>query len=226
MVARPCRAGREAAGLEGFRPPFGLGRVTLERPALFKKCTKGLLPHLFARLRRVPSAHPLVRRHAPTGHWPSPSMASAKVRFEHPCSRAKSGRAALALFRFGPWPGAAHSTFCLAAWTSVLASANKMERLIPCLRQVETNPLVTGFGGTTSLIIEWFLAWNVSRLTTQRQIRFKRRWPHSTSLPVTPTCFIFLLSAFLAYLVPYPMLLQSKLRKLSPHPRLPKNGKF
>ncbi len=28
----------------GFRPPFGLGRVTLERPALFKKCTKGLLP--------------------------------------------------------------------------------------------------------------------------------------------------------------------------------------
>ncbi len=29
---------------KGFRPPFGLGRVTLERPALIKKCTKGLLP--------------------------------------------------------------------------------------------------------------------------------------------------------------------------------------
>ena len=43
---------------KGFRPPFGPGRVTLERP----KVTKGLLPHLFARLRRVPSAHPLVRR--------------------------------------------------------------------------------------------------------------------------------------------------------------------
>ncbi len=110
---------------KGFRPPFGLWRVTLERPALFKKCTKGLLPRLFARLRRVPSAHPLVRRHAPTGLWPSPSMASAKVRFEHPCSRAKSGRAALTLFRFGPWPGAARSTSCLAAWTSGLASANK-----------------------------------------------------------------------------------------------------
>lgn len=34
------RMGREAAGLDGFRPPCGPGRVTLERP----KVTKGLLP--------------------------------------------------------------------------------------------------------------------------------------------------------------------------------------
>ena len=48
---------------KGFRPPFGLGRVTLERP----KVTKGLLPHLFALLRRVPSVPPFVPRHAPMG---------------------------------------------------------------------------------------------------------------------------------------------------------------
>ena len=33
----PCRT-------RGRGPRQGLGRVTLERPALFKKCTKGLLP--------------------------------------------------------------------------------------------------------------------------------------------------------------------------------------
>jgi len=59
---------------KGFRPPFGLERVTLERP----KVTKGLLPHFFARLRRVPSAHPHVRRHAPTGHpWPGATRSTS-----------------------------------------------------------------------------------------------------------------------------------------------------
>ena len=52
----------------GFRRRCAAWRVTLERP----KVTKGLLPHLFALLRRVPSVHPFVRRHAPMGHpWPS-----------------------------------------------------------------------------------------------------------------------------------------------------------
>jgi len=44
------------------------------------------------------------------GLWPPPSVASAKARFEHPCSRAKSGRAVLALsdFAHGPAPLARH----------------------------------------------------------------------------------------------------------------------
>ncbi|ATU96374.1 hypothetical protein CHQ57_02135 [Aeromonas salmonicida] len=55
----------------GFRPPFGLGRVTLERPALFKKCTKGLLPHLFARLTSGSFGLPA----CPTARADGPSMA-------------------------------------------------------------------------------------------------------------------------------------------------------
>ncbi len=52
----------------GFRRRCAAWRVTLERP----KVTKGLLPPLFALLRRVPSVHPFVLRHAPMGHpWPS-----------------------------------------------------------------------------------------------------------------------------------------------------------
>jgi len=52
----------------GFRRRCAAGRVTLERP----KVTKGLLPRLFALLRRVPSVPPFVPRHAPMGHpWPS-----------------------------------------------------------------------------------------------------------------------------------------------------------
>ncbi len=46
MVARLHRADASASPSTRFRPPFGLGRVTLERP----KVTKGLLPRLFARL--------------------------------------------------------------------------------------------------------------------------------------------------------------------------------
>lgn len=52
----------------GFRRRCAAWRVTLERP----KVTKGLIPHLFALLRRVSSVHPFVPRHAPMGHpWPS-----------------------------------------------------------------------------------------------------------------------------------------------------------
>ena len=47
----------------GFRRRCAAWRVTLERP----KVTKSLLPHLFALLRRVPSVHPFVPRHAPMG---------------------------------------------------------------------------------------------------------------------------------------------------------------
>ncbi len=47
----------------GFRRRCAAWRVTLERP----KVTKGLLPRLFALLRRVPSAHPFIQRHAPMG---------------------------------------------------------------------------------------------------------------------------------------------------------------
>ncbi len=124
-MARLCRAGREAAGLEGFSPALRAWASNFSLRGQSKVTNRAATPAYLPDLRRVPSAHPLVRRHAPTGLWLSPSMASAKARFEHPCSRAKSGRAALALARFGPWSGAARSTSCLAAWTSGLASANK-----------------------------------------------------------------------------------------------------
>jgi len=70
----------------GFRPPFGLGRVTLERPALCHNRTKGLLPRLFALLRRVPSVHPFVLRHAPMG-----------FDLHHPWRRSKSATDILVL---------------------------------------------------------------------------------------------------------------------------------
>ncbi len=47
----------------GFRRRCVAWRVTLERP----KVTKGLIPRLSALLRRVPSVHPFVPRHAPMG---------------------------------------------------------------------------------------------------------------------------------------------------------------
>ncbi len=75
----------------GFRPPFGLGRVTLERPALFKKCTKGLLPRQSAGFASALGPEPTSDGPPQTALWPTPSMASAKARFEHPCPRAKSG---------------------------------------------------------------------------------------------------------------------------------------
>ncbi|RSM32936.1 hypothetical protein C5B77_05955 [Aeromonas salmonicida] len=52
---------------KGFRPPFGLGRVTLERP----KVTKGLLPHLFARLTSGSFGSPA----CPTARADGPSLA-------------------------------------------------------------------------------------------------------------------------------------------------------
>jgi hypothetical protein len=61
----------------GFRRRCAAGRVTLERP----KVTKGLIPHLLALLRRVPSVHPFVLRHAPMGFdlhhpWRRPKSAA------------------------------------------------------------------------------------------------------------------------------------------------------
>ena len=69
---------------KGFRPPFGLGRVTLERPALFKKCTKGLLPRQSDRCAVALGSGARSDGPPQTALWPSPSMASAKARFEHP----------------------------------------------------------------------------------------------------------------------------------------------
>jgi len=57
-MASPCRTRGRCPRL-GFAAAARLGRVTLERP----KVTKGLIPQLFALLRRVPSVHPFVPRH-------------------------------------------------------------------------------------------------------------------------------------------------------------------
>ena len=71
----------------GFRPPFGLGRVTLERP----KVTKGLFPRQSAGFASALGPESTSGGPPQTALWPTPSMASAKARFAHPCSRAKSG---------------------------------------------------------------------------------------------------------------------------------------
>lgn len=91
-MARLRRAGCEAAGLEGVSPALRAWASNFSLRSQRKVTNRAATPAYSPDLRRVPSAHPLVRRHAPTGH---------------------------------PWPGAARSTSCLAAWTSVLASANK-----------------------------------------------------------------------------------------------------
>ena len=70
----------------GFRRRYAAGRVTLERPALCHNRTKGLIPRLFALLRRVPSVHPFVRRHAPMG-----------FDLRHPWRRSKSAADILVL---------------------------------------------------------------------------------------------------------------------------------
>ena len=56
----------------GFRPPFGLGRVTLERP----KVTKSLLPRQAARLLRVSSSHSLGRTERRRWYIPVPTAAA------------------------------------------------------------------------------------------------------------------------------------------------------
>ncbi len=91
-MARLCRAGCEAVGLEGVSPALRAWASNFSLRGQSKVTNRAATPAYSPDLRRVPSAHPLVRRHAPTGH---------------------------------PCPGAARSTSCLAAWTSVLASANK-----------------------------------------------------------------------------------------------------
>jgi len=90
-MARLCRAGREAAGLEGGSPTLRAWASNFSLRGQRKVTKRKATPAYSPDLRRVPSAHPLVQRHAATGR---------------------------------PWPSAARSTYCLAAWTSVLPSAN------------------------------------------------------------------------------------------------------
>jgi len=59
-----------APPLTEFRPPFGLGRMTLERP----KVTKGLLPRLFARL----TSGTFGSSSCPTARADGPSMAQRR----------------------------------------------------------------------------------------------------------------------------------------------------
>ena len=70
MVARPCRAVREADGLEGFLPPFGLGRVTFLCVAK-EKSPKERPPPLI----RPTSSGSFVSPACPTARADGPSMA-------------------------------------------------------------------------------------------------------------------------------------------------------
>lgn len=89
----------------GFRLPFGLGRVTLERPLSLANNTKCLLPRQTARF-----AGSLVSSNGPDGApqtalWPTPSMASPKPASNILVLAPNRGRAVLALIRFGPYVG-------------------------------------------------------------------------------------------------------------------------
>lgn len=91
----------------GFRPPFGLGRVTLERPLSLANNTKSLLPSK-PPASRVPSSRPTGRterrrRHFGLRHpWLRPKPASNIL-----VLAPNRGRAVLALIRFGPCVGCA-----------------------------------------------------------------------------------------------------------------------
>lgn len=61
-MARLRRAGREAAGLEGVSPALRAGASNFSLRGQRKVTKRKATPRLFARLCRVPSAHPLVRR--------------------------------------------------------------------------------------------------------------------------------------------------------------------
>ena len=74
----------------GFRPPFGLGRVTFLCVAK-EKSPKERPPRQSAGFASPLGPEPTSGGTPQTALWPTPSMASAKARFEHPCSRAKSG---------------------------------------------------------------------------------------------------------------------------------------
>lgn len=101
----------------GFRPPFGLGRVTLERP----KVTKGLLPRQSAGFASPLRSEPTSDGPPQTALWPTPSMASAKARFEHPCSRAKSGSSCARPDPIWPLSAAATPSSLMASLTLPLA---------------------------------------------------------------------------------------------------------
>jgi len=121
-LMRLRRMGREGAALDGVSPALRAGTSDFGKTQSHQRSSPPP--------SRPPTADSLISLSGSDGTpqmglCPSPSMAPAKVRFEHPCSRAKSGRAVLALSRFCPWPSASRSASFLAAWTRGLASANK-----------------------------------------------------------------------------------------------------
>lgn len=91
---------------KGFRPPFGLGRVTLERPTLYWQITPKVFSPGKPPASRVPSSRSTGRterrrRHFGLRHpWLRPKPAS-----NLPVLAPNRGRAVLALIRFGPYAG-------------------------------------------------------------------------------------------------------------------------
>ena len=88
----------------GFRPPFGLGRVTFLCVAK-EKSPKERPPPPIRPLRGFPRIRCKVGRSAADGTlaYAIPGFGQSPLRTS--CSRAKSGRAALALSRSGPCAG-------------------------------------------------------------------------------------------------------------------------
>ena len=112
----------------GFRPPFGLGRVTLERP----KVTKGLLPRQSDRFASALGPEPTSDGPPQTALWPTPSMASAKARFAHPCSRAKSWSSCARPDPIWPLSAAATPSSLMVSLTPPLTLGGLEGESIPC----------------------------------------------------------------------------------------------
>ncbi len=119
----------------GFRRRCAAGRVTLERP----KVTKGLLPRLFALLRRVSSVHPFVRRHAPMG-----------FDLRHPWRRSKSATDILVLAPNRAEPCSSNSGLAPGPAALVRRPASRPGQTASPRRTTGGNPVPSARGQLTA----------------------------------------------------------------------------
>ena len=104
-MARPCRAGREAAGLEGVSPALRAGASDFGKTRSFQKMHQRSSPPPIRPLRGCPRVRRKVGRTAADGTLAFAIHGFGQSPLRTSCSRAKSGRAALALSRSGPCAG-------------------------------------------------------------------------------------------------------------------------
>ena len=103
-MARPCRAGHEAAGLEGCSPALRAWASNFFCVAK-EKSPKERPPPPIRSLRGFPQGRCKVGRTTADGTLTFAIHGFGQSPLRTSCSRAKSGRAVLALFRSGPCAG-------------------------------------------------------------------------------------------------------------------------